>query len=159
MLLSTRPRKIPRCSKNREINSTVNCRSVEKCVLRTEVFYHYFSMQPRNMQCTQFFNGHAIDCMILCMYRTSFRKCPHAQLTAKSEVGRQRRENLNSSSSSLYDTLPQDLKRAVDLATEKGASSWLSTLPIQEHGFALHKAAFHDAVALRYGWIPSNVPR
>ena len=41
---------------------TVNCRSVEKCVLRTEVFYHYFSMQPRNMQCTQFFNGPAIDC-------------------------------------------------------------------------------------------------
>ena len=47
--------------------STVNCRSVEKCVLRTEVFYHYFSMQPRNMQCTQFFNGPAIDCTVNCM--------------------------------------------------------------------------------------------
>ena len=35
-----------------------------KSVLRTEVFYHYFSMQPRNMQCTQFFNGHAIDCIV-----------------------------------------------------------------------------------------------
>ena len=45
--------------------STVNCRSVEKCVLRTEVFYHYFSMQPRNMQCTQFFNGPAIDCKLI----------------------------------------------------------------------------------------------
>ena len=44
------------------LRGTVNCRSVEKCVLRTEVFYHYFSMQPRNMQCTQFFNGPAIDC-------------------------------------------------------------------------------------------------
>ena len=45
---------------------TVNCRSVEKCVLRPEVFYHYFSMQPRNMQCTQFFNGPAIDCIRMC---------------------------------------------------------------------------------------------
>ena len=27
------------------------------------------------------------------------------------------------------------------------------TIPIQEHEFALHKAAFHDAVALRYGWM------
>ena len=99
--------------------------------------------------------------LISCILRQDTSYSPevlNAQLTAKSEVGRQRRENLNSSSSSLYNTLPQDLKRAVDLATEKGASSWLSTLPIQEHGFALHKAAFHDAVALRYGWIPSNVP-
>ena len=47
-----------------EVKFTVNCRSVEKCVLRTEVFYHYFSMQPRNMQCTQFFNGPAIDCTV-----------------------------------------------------------------------------------------------
>ena len=49
-----------------EAYCTVNCMSVEKCVLRTEVFYHYFSMQPRNMQCTQFFNGHAIDCTVNC---------------------------------------------------------------------------------------------
>ena len=47
---------------------TVNCMSVEKCVLRTEVFYHYFSVQPRNMQCMQFFNGHAIDCTYVYAY-------------------------------------------------------------------------------------------
>ena len=27
------------------------------------------------------------------------------------------------------------------LSSEKGASSWLSVLPIEEHGFALHKGA------------------
>ncbi|KAL5470938.1 hypothetical protein EMCRGX_G028997 [Ephydatia muelleri] len=31
-----------------------------------------------------------------------------------------------------------------------GASTWLSMLPIQEHGFALHKGAFRDALCLRY---------
>ena len=37
------------------LRHTVNCMSVEKCVLRTEVFYHYFSMQYCNMQCTLVF--------------------------------------------------------------------------------------------------------
>ena len=44
------------------------------------------------------------------------------------------------------------------LTQEKGASSWLTTLPISEHGFALHKGAFRDALALRYGWDPPNTP-
>ena len=44
------------------------------------------------------------------------------------------------------------------LAQEKGASSWLTTLPINEFGFALHKGAFRDALALRYGWLPLHVP-
>ena len=44
------------------------------------------------------------------------------------------------------------------ISTEKGASSRLSTLPIQEHGFALHKGAFRDALCLRYGWQPKHLP-
>ena len=31
-------------------------------------------------------------------------------------------------------------------------------LPLTDHGFALHKSAFHDALALRYGWTPSKLP-
>ena len=42
----------------------------------------------------------------------------------------------------------------MELAQEKGASSWLTSLPIEEFGFALHKGAFHDALALRYNWQP-----
>ena len=53
-------------------------------------------------------------------------------------------------------TLPMQL--ATDLAREKGASSWLTALPLEEHGFALHKTAFRDAIALRYGWPPSQIP-
>ena len=34
------------------------------------------------------------------------------------------------------------------LVQEKGASSWLTALPIQEQGFSLHKTAFRDALAL-----------
>ena len=50
------------------------------------------------------------------------------------------------------------LQKAVDLAKVKGASTWLTVLPLTEHGFALHKQAFHDALALRYGWTPSRLP-
>ena len=50
------------------------------------------------------------------------------------------------------------LKRAMLLSDEKGASTWLTTLPIEEHGFALHKAAFRDGLALRYGWRPKGMP-
>ncbi|XP_064397778.1 uncharacterized protein LOC135344497 [Halichondria panicea] len=46
----------------------------------------------------------------------------------------------------------------MDLASEKGASSWLTALPLSEHGFTLHKGAFQDALALRYGWNPTNTP-
>ena len=37
-------------------------------------------------------------------------------------------------------------------------SSWLCALPIQEHGFALHKSAFKDALALWYGSSPIDLP-
>ena len=46
----------------------------------------------------------------------------------------------------------------MELASEKGASSWITTLPIKEFGFCLHKGAFADALALRYGWTPSRIP-
>ena len=54
--------------------------------------------------------------------------------------------------------LPHDLRHAVEIAKEKGTSSWLTTLPIEEHGFALHKGAFRDAISLHYGWRPSCFP-
>ena len=41
---------------------------------------------------------------------------------------------------------------------EKGASTWLTVLPLSEYGFTLHKFAFQDALALHYGWSPSKLP-
>ena len=50
------------------------------------------------------------------------------------------------------------LLRAIELAEEKGASSWLTAIPLREYGFNLHKSAFRDAIALRYGWTPVDLP-
>ena len=48
--------------------------------------------------------------------------------------------------------LPDQIKRAVILAKEKGASSWLTVLPIEQHGYNLPKSSFRDCICLRYGW-------
>ena len=58
----------------------------------------------------------------------------------------------------LKDKLPDNMQKAMSLSTEKGNSNWLSTLPTAEHGFALNKGAFRDALRLRYGWCPPNMP-
>ena len=85
---------------------------------------------------------------------------PAYQLEAKREVHRLRREQAAQQAAELKETLPQPLQRAMLLAQEKGASSWLTTLPIEEFGFALHnyKRAFQDALALRYNWMPLECP-
>ena len=46
----------------------------------------------------------------------------------------------------------------MEVASETGASTWLSMLPIQEHGLALHKRAFRDSLCLCYGWQPNLLP-
>jgi len=33
-------------------------------------------------------------------------------------------------------------------------SSWISALPLEQYGFALHKGEFIDAICLRYGYLP-----
>jgi len=51
----------------------------------------------------------------------------------------------------VYDQLTPELKRCADLSKEKGSSSWLSVLPLEEHGFYLHKGEFRDALCLQQG--------
>ena len=80
------------------------------------------------------------------------------QRRAKREARKLKRQKHNSTATELRAILPAHLKYAMDLAQEKGASNWLSALPIEEFGFSLHKGAFRDAIALRYGWQPQNLP-
>lgn len=83
--------------------------------------------------------------------------CLADQLTAKSEVHQQKRLHIKQAVESLKDSLSPTRRRAIELASEKGASNWLTTLPIEEYGFSLHKGAFADALALRYGWTPTHI--
>ena len=80
------------------------------------------------------------------------------QIRIKKESVKAKKQRQSQAAAELKDKLPTSLQRVISLSTEKGSSSWLSMLPIAEHGFALHKSAFCDAVCLRYGWYPSNKP-
>ena len=46
----------------------------------------------------------------------------------------------------------------MNLATQKGASSWLTVLPIRDMDFNLNKSEFRDAVKLRYDWEVPDTP-
>ena len=80
------------------------------------------------------------------------------QLKSKALVRQQNHAKSSMVVDEISALLPDTLRRAVALAKEKGSSTWLTTLPLVEHGFTLHKGAFHDALALRYGWTPSDMP-
>jgi len=93
------------------------------------------------------------------------QRCPtfacsifHKQQALKQEALSIKWQTLSAAHSSLSTSLPPNLKCCLDLASEKGASSWLTALPLECHGFVLHKGAFRDAIALRYGWLPPHRP-
>ena len=80
------------------------------------------------------------------------------QMQRRTQVSSDNRHRCQSEADAIHQQLPEKLQKAVVLAKQKGASSWLTTLLLTEHGFTLHKTAFHDALALRYGWLPNNMP-
>ena len=43
------------------------------------------------------------------------------------------------------------------LASEKGAFTWLTALPLKRYGFDLTKTEFRDDLSLRYGLQPKNL--
>lgn len=53
---------------------------------------------------------------------------------------------------------PASRQKSLDQASEQGASSWLSALPIASHGLSLTKSEFHDALCLRYDMQLPNLP-
>ena len=55
----------------------------------------------------------------------------------------------------LNEELTSTLQKAMNLEKEMAFSSWLTALPIEEHGFHLYEGAFVYALAMKYGWIPA----
>ena len=77
-----------------------------------------------------------------------------AQLETKSNVRLSNRNRIVAQAKALKDHLPKSKQMSLEQASEKGASSWLTSLPLRKYGFDLHKQSFRDALCLRYGWTP-----
>ena len=86
--------------------------------------------------------------------RAAFAQVMQRRKLVRAEKGRE----ISAAASALKSSLEEDLQRSLDLAAEKGASSWLSAIPLKRHGFCLHKTAFRDGICLRYGWQPKSLP-
>ena len=61
---------------------------------------------------------------------------------------------------SLKESIPADSTTALSMrwSDQPGASTWLTALPFTSHGFDLTRREFYDALCLRYGWTPQNLP-
>ena len=58
----------------------------------------------------------------------------------------------------MKNSLPTKVKRAVELATGKGSSNWLTVIPLKELDYNLNKKEFRDAIKLRYDWEITDTP-
>ena len=75
-------------------------------------------------------------------------ECHIIQRHTKVRIRYCKRMQQNVEAKNLQIQLPSTLQRSMELSQEKGASTWLSSLPIDDHGFALHKSAFRAPVWL-----------
>ena len=76
---------------------------------------------------------------------TTFSQDPTAANPSINDIKRRK-------SNRIYDAREPSSRRLLDCACEPVASTWLSALPVEEHGFCLSKSSFRDALSLRFGW-------
>ena len=67
-------------------------------------------------------------------------------------------ENFRSKLENIDANLPPDLLRQVTQARDKGASSWLNAIPVEEQGLVLNKQEFRDSLRLRYNLPLQDLP-
>ena len=75
----------------------------------------------------------------------------------KCEVNAKRRAAAKSRIERIDESLSPNLLQAVQQTRDKGASSWLNAIPIEEHGLALNKQEFRDSLCLRYNLPLPNI--
>ena len=78
--------------------------------------------------------------------------------TIKTQVAAESEKALITKREEIAAALDPKSKRLLECAQEKGASSWLSALPLKRLGYTLKKQEFRDALCLRYGWRIPDMP-
>ena len=99
---------------------------------------------------------------IIIMQRSNLLPDPDECSKIRSEIKAAKKAESDRKSTIMEGKLPELTLRSVKQAKEKGASSWLSVLPLKDQGFSLHKGKLRDALAIRYNRtikaLPSNCP-
>ena len=76
----------------------------------------------------------------------------------KNEQQSIKRANANAKRERIDESLPADLLPLVKQARDKGASSWLNAIPVEEQGLTLNKEEFKDSIRMRYGMPLPDMP-
>jgi len=76
----------------------------------------------------------------------------------KNRIRQEKNTKCQNSRDKLLKKLTPESQQLTKGAMEKGASSWLSALPIKAIGYALNKQEFTDAICMRYGWKVKSIP-
>ena len=82
----------------------------------------------------------------------------NAEKEIENAIKRERNEYQEAILNDLRSRMTPDQIRGNDLAQMKGASAWLTALPLKEEGYMLNKREFYDALYLRYRWDLKRLP-
>ena len=96
--------------------------------------------------------------LILSQIHTYPKQVQLEQRQVKARLCSQQRSDIAKEADAMKPTLPKAKQMAMEQASEKGASSWLTAIPLARYGFNLHKQAFRDALCLRFKWTPAGLP-
>ncbi len=77
----------------------------------------------------------------------------------KKNVKHEKNEKYKSDFESCAERLSESHQSHFKDAAQKGVSSWLTCLPLEEHGFVLNKKEFSDALCLRYNFPITDIPQ
>ena len=91
--------------------------------------------------------------------KSKFDVDEEAQLQIKKLIRTQKAARYSTIKESLRDEISATDYMMLELASEKGASMWLTSLPVKELGFRLNKQQFTDALCLRYNLPLHDVPK
>ena len=76
----------------------------------------------------------------------------------KACLRKEKEEYLKARYDILFNKADQRLKNHLEQAKERGASSWLTALPLKVLNYVLNKQEFQDGIQLRYGWSVKGMP-
>ena len=111
-------------------------------------------------ECYEF--SHKLSCPLVDLILQQCESLPHYAIDSQyrffKELSQAKHRSQMDRVESVLSRSPDTLRQALECCREKGASLWLSVIPVAQHGFALHKTDFTDALCLRYGWSPPHLP-
>ena len=94
-----------------------------------------------------------------------YEQMPHldidvaAQEAVMKDLRRRKEDRWKERHEQVRDALDERMRRVIELASEKGASTWLTSIPLKSYGFRLNKQQFQDALCMRYDLRLADVPR